>query len=70
MAYLILNPTEEQEKALEVFLEALDVFYIKHDVDNEELPLHVSEGIVRAREDIKAGRIATFEEIKRKYPIR
>jgi hypothetical protein len=67
MATYIVNPTE-QEKALNAFLNALEVSFVKD--DDEELPPHVLAGIARGREDIKAGRYKTFEEIKKKYPVK
>ncbi|MBD1366185.1 hypothetical protein IDJ77_20405 [Mucilaginibacter sp. ZT4R22] len=68
MATYIVNPTEEQEKALNAFLKALEVSFVKD--DDEALPPHVVEGIARGREDIKAGRFKTFEEFKQKYPVK
>lgn len=66
MATYIVNPTEEQEKAFDAFLKALEISFFKED----ELPQHVLAGIAKGREDIKTGRYKTFEEIKAKYPVR
>ncbi|TFF33813.1 DUF2683 family protein [Mucilaginibacter psychrotolerans] len=69
MATYIVNPTEEQEKAFDAFLKALEISFFK-DVVEDELPPHVLAGIAKGREDIKTGRYKTFEEIKVKYPVR
>jgi len=72
MATYIVNPTEEQEKAFDAFLKALEISFFKEDEEDEEdeLPQHVLAGIAKGREDIKTGRYKTFEEIKAKYPVR
>ncbi|TFF33812.1 hypothetical protein [Mucilaginibacter psychrotolerans] len=67
MATYIVNPTEEQEKALEAFLEGLDVFYIMHDDNHEELPPHVIAGIKAGEEDFEAGRTISMEEFKKNF---
>jgi hypothetical protein len=63
MSTYVIHPTEEQEKIVKAFLEALDIWFVK-DEDVEELPEHVLKGIQKSREDIKAGRTMTFEEFK------
>ena len=66
MSTYIVNPTEEQEKAVKAFFEALEVVFFKDDDElQEELPAHVLEGIRRGQEDIKAERTITSEEFKK-----
>jgi len=66
MAAYVIYPTDEQEKFMKAFLEALEISFVKD--DEEELPPHVLEGIARGQADIAAGRFVTFEEFKKKYP--
>ncbi|HZY35321.1 MAG TPA: hypothetical protein VFE53_01655 [Mucilaginibacter sp.] len=68
MATYIINPTNEQEKILEVFLESLKIPFIKD--DDDPLPQHVLDGIARGQADIEAGRFITYEEFKRRFPSR
>lgn len=63
MSTFVIHPTEEQEKIVKAFLEALKISFVK-DEDVEGLPEHVLQGIQRSREDFKAGRTMTFEEFK------
>ena len=63
MSTFVIHPTEEQEKIVKAFLEALDISFVKDD-ELEELPEYVLKGIQKSREDIKAGRTMTFEEFK------
>ncbi|MGN6395061.1 MAG: DUF2683 family protein [Mucilaginibacter sp.] len=66
MAAYVIYPTNEQEKFMKAFLEALEISFVKD--DDEELPPHVLAGIARGEADFAAGRFVTFEEIKKKYP--
>ena len=66
MATYVIYPTDEQEKFMKAFLEALEISFVKD--DEEELPPHVLAGIARGEADIAAGRFVTFEEFKKKYP--
>jgi len=66
MAAYVIYPTDEQEKFMKAFLEALEISFVKD--DEEELPPHVLAGIARGEADIAAGRFVTFEEFKKKYP--
>ena len=66
MAAYVIYPTEEQEKFMKAFLEALEISFVKD--DEEELPPHVLAGIARGQEDIKAGRFISFEDFKKKFP--
>lgn len=66
MAAYVIYPTNEQEKFMKAFLEALEISFVKD--DDDELPPHVLAGIARGEADFAAGRFVTFEEIKKKYP--
>jgi hypothetical protein len=68
MSTFLVLPTEEQEKVVKAFLEALEISFVKD--DEEELPPHVLEGIARGQADIEAGRFVTFEEFKKKFPVK
>jgi hypothetical protein len=68
MAAYVIYPTDEQEKFMKAFLEALEISFVKDDED--ELPPHVLEGIARGQADIEAGRFVTFEEFKKKFPVK
>ena len=61
MATYLIHPTEEQEKIVKAFLDALDISFDKED---ETLPPHVLAGIEKGREDVKAGRTMSFDEFK------
>jgi len=64
---LIVNPkNRQQEKVVKAFLEALDIPF---EIENENLPDHVLQGIQRGLEDFEAGRFITLEEFKKKYPV-
>ena len=63
MAIYKVYPTEEQEKLLRAFLEESNVSFVKDD----ELPLHVLEGIAEGKADFEAGRFITLEEFKKKF---
>ncbi len=64
MSTYVINPTEAQEKLITAFLEEQHISFFK---EEEEIPNHVLEGIAKSREDVKAGRIFTFEEFKRRF---
>ncbi|MEO7211288.1 MAG: DUF2683 family protein [Mucilaginibacter sp.] len=64
MATYIVNPTEEQEKAVNAFLRALEVSFVKD--DDDDLPPHVIAGIKKGEEDYEAGRHTSLEEFKKK----
>jgi len=66
MSTYVIHPTDEQEKVVKAFLEALDISFEKED---EQLPDHVLAGIARGQEDIKAGRTMSFDEFKKKMTI-
>lgn len=68
MATYVIYPTDEQEKFMKAFLEALEISFVKD--DQEELPSHVLEGIARGQADFEAGRFITFEEFKAKFPVK
>ncbi|HEY2584077.1 MAG TPA: DUF2683 family protein [Mucilaginibacter sp.] len=68
MATYVIYPTDEQEKFMKAFLEALEISFVKDDQD--ELPPHVLAGIARGQADIEAGRFVTFEEFKKKFPVK
>jgi predicted transcriptional regulator len=68
MAAYVIYPTDEQEKAIKAFLEALEVSFVRD--DEVELPPHVLEGIARGEADIEAGKFVTFEDFKKKFPVR
>jgi len=70
MSTYLIQPTEEQGKVIEAFLEALDITFVKEDDENEELPPHVLAGIAQGKADIEAGRFITFEEFKKKFPVK
>jgi len=67
MAAYVIYPTEEQEKFVKAFLEALGIPFVKD--DEEELPPHVLAGIAQGQADIEAGRFITLEEFKKKLHI-
>jgi hypothetical protein len=66
MAAYVIYPTDEQEKFMKAFLEALEISFVKD--GDEELPPHVLAGIARGEADFAAGRFVTFDEFKKKYP--
>jgi hypothetical protein len=68
MATYVIYPTDEQEKFMKAFLEALEISFVKDDED--PLPQHVLDGIARGQADIEAGRFITFEEFKKKFPVK
>jgi predicted transcriptional regulator len=68
MAAYVIYPTDEQEKFMKAFLEALEISFVKD--DEVELPAHVIAGIARGQADIEAGRFVTFEEFKKKFPVK
>ena len=68
MSTFLVYPTDEQEKIVKAFLEALEISFVKD--DDEELPSHVLAGIARGQADIAAGRFITFEEFKERFPVK
>ena len=68
MSTFLVYPTDEQEKIVKAFLEALEISFVKD--DDEELPPHVLAGIARGQADIAAGRFVTFEEFKERFPVK
>lgn len=68
MSTFLVYPTDEQEKIVKAFLEALEISFVKD--DDEELPPHVLAGIARGQADIAAGRFITFEEFKERFPVK
>ena len=68
MATYVVYPTDEQEKIIKAFLDALEISFVKD--EEEVLPQHVLEGIARGKADIEAGRFITYEEFKKKYPVK
>ena len=62
MEALHVYPKKNQQKAVEAFLEALNVPYEKEEI----LPDHVIQGIHKGLDDIKAGRTITLEEFERR----
>ena len=63
MSTYVINPTDEQEKIVRAFLEALDISFLK---EEDILPPHVLEGIAKGQAQIAAGHFITHEEfIKR-----
>ena len=63
MSTFVIHATEEQEKIVKAFLEALNISFEQGE-GVEELPEYVLKGIQQSREDIQAGRTMTFEEFK------
>ncbi|GAB2974094.1 hypothetical protein GCM10027049_05370 [Mucilaginibacter puniceus] len=68
MSTFVINPTAEQEKIITAFLKEQQIDFFKE--EEEELPQHVLDGIARGQADIAAGRFITFDEFKKKYPIK
>jgi len=68
MATYVIYPTDEQEKFMKAFLEASQISFVKD--DEGELPSHVLAGIARGQADIEAGRFTTYEEFKKKFPVK
>nr|WP_294792923.1 DUF2683 family protein [uncultured Mucilaginibacter sp.] len=66
MSTFVIHPTEEQEKVVKAFLEALDIPFAK---DDEELPPHVLKGIKKGQDDIAAGHFFTHDEFKRRIGV-
>jgi len=66
MAAYVIYPTDEQEKFIMAFLQALEISFVKD--DEGQLPPHVLAGIEKGREDIKAGRYMTLQEVKKRMP--
>jgi predicted transcriptional regulator len=66
MSKYVIDPTEEQEKIVTAFLEALDISFEKED---EVLPPHVLEGIARGQAEIAAGNFITHEEFKKRIGV-
>jgi predicted transcriptional regulator len=60
MSTYLIHPTDEQEKVVKAFLEALDISFIKEEED--ELPQHVLDGIAKGKAQIAAGQYLTHEE--------
>jgi predicted transcriptional regulator len=68
MSTYVIHPTEEQEKIVKAFLEALEISFVK-DNESEELPEHVLKGIQQGMEDFDAGRYISLDEFKKKLSI-
>jgi len=68
MSTYLINPTDEQEKIIEAFLEALDITFVKN-YSLEKLPEHVIKGIKEGIEDFEAGRYITMDEFKKTLSI-
>ena len=68
MATYVIYPTDEQEKFVKAFLEALEISFEKDDV--EDLPQHVLKGIAEGQADIEAGRFITLDEFKKRFPVK
>ena len=68
METYVIYPTDEQEKFMKAFLEALEISFVKD--DEKGLPPHVLAGIARGQADIEAGRFITFEDFKKKFPVK
>jgi len=68
MATYVIYPTDEQEKFMRAFLEALEISFVKD--DEVDLPQHVLDGIAEGQADIEAGRFITLEEFKKKFPVK
>jgi hypothetical protein len=68
MATYVIYPTDEQEKLMKAFLDEFEISFVKD--DEEELPPHVLAGIARGQADIEAGRFITYEEFKKKFPVK
>jgi hypothetical protein len=66
MSTFVIHPTEEQEKVVKAFLEALDIPFAK---DDEDLPPHVLEGIKKGQEQIAAGNFLTHDEFKKRIGV-
>jgi predicted transcriptional regulator len=64
MSTYVIYPTNEQEKFMKAFLEALEISFVKD--DEVGLPQHVLDGIARGQADIEAGRFITYEEFKKR----
>jgi hypothetical protein len=62
MITYVIHPTDEQEKVVRAFLEALGIYFEKED---EKLPEHVLAGIAQGQADVKAGRTMSFEDFKK-----
>ena len=68
MSTFLINPTEDQEKVVKAFLDALEISFVKSD-ETEELPEHVIKGVQQGMEDFEAGRYITMDEFKKKLSI-
>jgi hypothetical protein len=63
MSTYVINPTTEQEKLIQAFLEEQHISFFKED---ETLPDFVLEGIAKGQEEIAAGHFITHEEFKKR----
>jgi hypothetical protein len=63
MSTYVVYPNQEQEKVMKAFMEALEISFVKED---DTVPPYVLAGIARAREDVKAGRVMSKEEVRRR----
>jgi len=68
MSTFLIQPTEEQEKVVIAFLNALEIPFVRDD-EAEKLPDHVIKGIQKGIEEIEAGRYITMDEFKKKFFI-
>ena len=69
MSAFVIYPTEEQEKIVKAFLEALNISFEQEGHDSEQLPQHVLDGIQRGLKDFEAGRYTTLDEFKKNLSI-
>ncbi|RVU01666.1 hypothetical protein EOD41_06815 [Mucilaginibacter limnophilus] len=63
MAAYVVYPSKEQEKVIQAFFDALGISFQKQ--EDDILPQHVFEGILKGQEDIKEGRTVSLEDFKK-----
>lgn len=66
METYIIHPTKEQAKVVKAFLEALNVTFEKK---QDKLPIHVTESVKKAQEEVDSGKTVSYEEFKRKLTV-
>lgn len=64
MAAYVIYPTDEQQKVVKAFLDALEISFVTN--DSEELPSHVLKGIKQGEADYEAGEYTSLDDFKAK----
>ena len=67
MSTFLINPSEEQEKVVMAFLDALEISFVKND-DAEKLSEHVIKGIQEGMADLKQAVILRWMNSRKNSP--